>query len=952
MKNVKMILCAGLLALSQGLFAYDKVGNGIVIRLEQKDSSKPKAVKLQVVGDKIIRVEATPDAVFPKSTSLIIVPQKAKPKYTVAENDKEVTLTTQSIKAVVCKKTGEVKFTDLTGNVILKEDSEKGKTFTPYNVGETKGYSYRTVFESSDDEAFYGLGQHQANDMNYKGKSEELYQYNTKVSIPFIISTHNYGILWDSYSLCRWGNPNDYLQLQKAFKLYDKDGKAGGLTGTYIPLAITGAKKVVRTEDSLYFDHIYTRKNFPEAFPLNGSHVQYEGYIQPDRDALYRFLLYYAGYMKVYIDGKEVVSERWRTAWNPNSYKFNVDLKKGQKHHLLIDWYPDGGDSYCSLRAIAPESEEEQKKLSFWSEMTPSLDYYFIAGKNMDEVISGYRTLTGKAQVMPKWVLGFWQSREKYNTQDEIVSTLKHFRDNNLPIDNIVQDWLYWKEDQWGSCEFDPKRFPEPQKMIDSIHGMHAHYMISHWPKYYVNTEHFKEFEKNGWMYMQAVKDNIKDWVGPGYVGSFYDAYSAGARKLFWNQMNEHLFKYGVDAWWMDASEPNIRDCTPMPYRKALCGPTALGPSDQYFNAYSLPNAMAIYDGQRSVKPNQRVFLLTRSGFAGEQRYSTATWSGDIGTRWEDMAAQITAGVNFSMSGVPFWSMDIGGFSVEKRYEEAQKFFEKTGLENNDLNEWRELNARWHQFGAFVPMYRTHGQFPFREIWNLSPEGTSCYNVIKEYTKLRYNLMPYLYSMAGWVHFKDYTIMRGLAMDFQDKNVYDIADQYMFGPSFMVCPVLEYKARSREVYFPSGTGWYNFYTGKYVYGGGKQTVDAPYEQIPLFVPEGAIIPFGPDLQYSDEKKPENITLYVYAGKDGSFQLYEDENVNYNYEKGKYSTIDFIYNNEKKSLTIADRKGSFDGMLQSRTFNIILVDKDNAKPFNLNEKGIEVKYSGKKVVIRL
>ena len=322
----------------------------------------------------------------------------------------------------------------------------------------------------------------------------------------------------------------------------------------------------------------------------------------------------------------------------------------------------------------------------------------------MDEVISGYRTLTGKSQIMPKWAMGYWQSRERYKTQEEILDALKEFRKRQIPIDNIVLDWSYWPENAWGSHEFDKARFPDPKGMVDSIHALNAKMMISVWPKFYMTTEHYKEFDEKSWMYQQAVKDSIRDWIGPGYIGSFYDAYAEGARKLFWKQMEDHLYPLGIDAWWMDASEPNVRDCTDLAYRKALCGPTALGPSDQYFNAYALMNAEAIYDGQRAADNDKRVFLLTRSGFAGLQRYSTATWSGDIATRWEDMKAQISAGLNFAVSGIPYWTMDIGGFCVEKRYEDGQKEFNKTGKENADYKEWRELNTRWYQFVGSLPV--------------------------------------------------------------------------------------------------------------------------------------------------------------------------------------------------------------------------------------------------------
>jgi alpha-D-xyloside xylohydrolase len=446
-------------------------------------------------------------------------------------------------------------------------------------------------------------------------------------------------------------------------------------------------------------------------------------------------------------------------------------------------------------------------------------------------------------------------------------------------------------------------------------------------------------------------------------VGSFYDAYDAGARKMFWRQMDENLFskyQYGIDAWWMDASEPNVRDCTPMWYRKALSGPTALGTATEYFNAYSIVNADAIYHGQRSVRPNQRVFLLTRSGFAGEQRYSTATWSGDIGTRWEDMRAQMTAGLNYCMSGLPFWGMDQGGFCVESRYVAAQQLYDRTKVENEDLKEWRELQARWSQFGTFIPLFRVHGQWPTREIWNIAPEDHPAYRSFVFYDKLRYRLMPYLYSMAGWVHLKDYTMMRGLIMDFNgDREVLNIKDQWMFGPALMACPVGFYKARTRSVYFPKQSGWYNLYTGEKVIekAAGAENrrlmVDAPYERMPVFVREGSIIPFGPEIQYCDEKPAELINLYVYAGADGSFQLYEDEGTNYNYEKGKYTTIDITYDDASRTIAFGARKGQFPGMLKTRRFNIVLVAPGSAKPLDLDyPEGKMVSYNGKAITVQL
>lgn len=926
---------------------YQKTSDGIIISLKQTSPNDVRSIRLQVVTDDIIRVTASPLKKISDDKSLITSYTETKTSgWDVIQKGDSIILQTATTKAITSIKTGEIIFTDTKGNVILQEQRGGGKTFEPIEVEGSKGFTFRQIFESPADEAFYGLGQHQSDEFNWKGRNEELFQYNTKVSVPFVISNKNYGILWDNYSLSRFGDPRPYANLDEICTVFDKNGEKGGLTAIYMVNKDPKNIFVERQEANVDYENIQTIKNFPKDFPFNNAAISWEGQIQPKESGLFRFNLYYAGYTKVYLDDSLVVKERWRTAWNPNSFKFSAKLDKNKRHKLRIEWQPDGGVSYLGLKALSPVPDSEQQKLSLWSEMGKQLDYYFIHGNSADEVIKGYRTITGKAPIMPKWAMGFWQSRERYKTQDEIIGALKEFRRRQIPIDNIVLDWNYWPENAWGSHEFDKNRFPNPKGMVDSIHAMDARIMISVWPKFYATTEHFKEFEDKGWMYMQAVKDSIKDWVGPGYVGSFYDAYSADARKLFWKQMKDHLYTLGIDAWWMDASEPNVRDCTDLPYRKALCGPTALGSSTEFFNAYALMNAEAIYNGQREENNNKRVFLLTRSGFAGLQRYSTATWSGDIATRWEDMKAQIPAGINFSMSGIPYWTMDNGGFCVEKRYENAPEG-------SADRDEWRELNARWHQFGVFVPLFRTHGQFPYRELWNIAPETHPAYKTMLYYTQLRYRLMPYIYSLAGKSYFDDYTIMRGLIMDFgTDKNVVNIGDQYMFGNALMVCPVYEYKARSREVYFPANTGWYNLQNGKFVAGGQKLTVAAPYDQMPVYVAAGSIIPMGKVIQNTTQAQ-NDLTIYVYAGKNGKFTLYEDENVNYNYENGKFSKIEFTYNDAKKSLSIAKCEGSFTGMEKQRKFRIVYINSNNQQGIDdKTEKAVEVTYTGESKLIQL
>ena len=887
-------------------------------------------VRVEVVTDDIIHVEAVPKgAKFSTKESLTVVPQEYKASYEVNATADAVVIRTASLQVTVMKADGRVLYADAQGNPLTEEIARE---FTPIEVDGDKAWTVRQTFTSPDDEAFYGLGQHQADEWNYKGKNEELYQYNTKISVPFIVSSRNYGILWDSYSFLRWGDPRDYLHLGEVFTLYDKNGAEGALTGTYVPLVRRPDGPdwpqhniLVRRETAINQEYLITpecqKVDGAPDFIFAGSNVTFEGEIEPKESGTYRFLLYYAGYTKVYIDGELVVPEIWRTAWNPNSHKFAVDLEEGRRVPIRIEWQPDGGTSYCGLRVLSPVDEKVQGQMSWWGEMQREIDYYFVKGDNIDKVISGYRTLTGKARIMPKWAMGYWQSRERYSNQFELVQTLREFRERGIPVDNIVQDWQYWDDDAWGSHEFNKDRYPRPKEMVDSVHAMGGRFMISVWPKFYTGTEHFKEFDSKGWMYRVPVDQKVIDWLG--YEQSFYDAYAEGARKLFWKQMYDHLYPIGVDAWWMDASEPNIHDCTDMDFRKAMQGPTALGSSTEYFNAYALMNAEAIYDGQRSVDNDTRVFLLTRNGFAGLQRYSTASWSGDIGTRWEDMKTQITAGLNYSLSGIPFWGQDIGGFSVENRYANAQRLYDRTGQENDDLREWRELNARWHQWGVFCPLYRAHGQYPWREPWNIAPEGHPAYETIVAQDRLRYRLMPYIYTLDARVWFDDYTIMRGLVMDFTDDPVArGIDDEFMFGDAFLVCPVYEYQARTREVYLPEG-GWYDFNNGRYCEGGDSFIANAPYDHIPVYVRAGSIVPMGPDIEYTSQEQDGSLMVYIYGGKDGAFTLYEDDGLTYAYEKGSYSNILLKWDDATRTLTIGAREGSFEGMKKSRRINAAL-----------------------------
>jgi len=877
-------------------------------------------VRLQPVTPEIVRVSVSPDGRFRERKSLVVLPQPACAEYTVHKAEDAVSLETPALKVTVQKADGTIHFFKADGTPLALGGQA---AFQPREVEGKQGWSTTVRFDSPSDEAFYGLGQHQAGEFNHKGRREELYQYNTKISVPVVVSNKGYGLLFDAYSLSRWGTDQPYRQLGEVFDLE--------LTGTYRPRA---GEVLVQREDSLFYENEWAIRNLPD-LPLLGATVSYDGSITARETGDYHFIQYYAGFQRTVIGGEEVMSRRWRPAWNPNSYKFTVHLEKGVPTPLHIDWDPDGDVSYIGLRVAALESPEQESRLTFWSEFEPMADFYFMAGNSYDGVIRDYRRLTGKAPVMPKWALGFWQSRERYSSQEQLVETLQEMRRRHIPVDNIVQDWQYWEDDQWGSHAFDPARYPNPEAMLDSVHALHGRLMISVWPKFYTNTAHYQELKQAGYAYIHAEEDSLVDWLG--HRQSFYDAYAPGGRKLFWQQMDQSLYtKLGrkMDAWWMDASEPNLRDCLPLDYMKWLLTPNALGSSTEYLNAYALVNAQAIYEGQRGVDPDKRVFLLTRNGFAGLQRYSTASWSGDIGTSWTDMRMQMAAGLNYSMSGIPFWGMDIGGFSVMSQFYSARH-----------ADEWQELQTRWHQFGTFVPLFRTHGQWPARELWNLAPEGSPAYESILWYMQLRYRLMPYLYSLTGAVHFEDYTLMRGLPMDYPaDPEVRDLSDQWMLGPALMCCPVYEYQARSRCVYFPEGR-WYDFYTGESIEGGRRLCVAAPYERIPLYVRAGSLLPLGPDMEWSDQKPADPLTLLIYPGADVHFTLYEDDGLSYGYEKGQYATIGLHWDDARQTLRIDERQGTFPGMLQERVFDICL--KDPARPASR-----QVRYDGKSLTVKL
>ena len=933
---------------------YQRTENGIVVT----PAGRPQAaVRLQVYGDQIIRVTETPTKVLDLPPSLMVL---AKPTmaFTVSDGPGMVTLKTAKASADVDLQSGRVSFHDAAGRVVLAESG--APAFAPASAEGVPFLAVRQQFNRGTDEGFYGLGQHQNRQMNYNGEDVELAQHNMDVAIPFVVSTRNYGLLWDNNSITRFGNPAPYPYAGGVGDGLSVNG-GRGWNATY---RANGKIIAERQEQVINLQYLENLKDWPAGTrtadnmsTVPGLHVTWTGTITPASGGLHRFRLYSSSYAKLFVDGKEVLN-KWRQNWNAWYHNFDVELAAGQPHKVRVEWEPNSG--YIALQHADPRPEADRHSLTLSSEFGRAVDYYFVSGSNMDEVIGGYRWLTGKAPILPKWAYGFWQSRQpitpkgNFATQKDLLGVVLEYRKRGLPLDNIVQDWFYWPEDQWGCQCVDAKRYPDPKAMVDQFHENNVHAMISVWAKYYKGIPNYQAMDAIGGIYRRMdtprpdepkdpnyIKAMYLDWVGPGYLNAFYDPYNPKARDLFWNQVRG-LENQGWDAWWLDSDEPDFHSNISKEETAYRMGPTALGPGAAFFNTFPLVHVDGVYRNQVADKPDVRPFILTRSAFGGIQRDSAAVWSGDVPSRWENLRDQISAGVNFSMSGVPSWSHDIGGFAHEDRY---------TDPKGKDLDEWRELNTRWFQFGAFSPLFRSHGEYPFREIYNLSPEGSPTYRSMEWYDKLRYRLMPYIYTLGADTYFRDGTIMRGLVMDFAaDKRVWGIDDEYLFGPALLVAPVTDYKARERKVYLPAGASWYDFYTGALTRGGQTITAAAPYERMPLFVRAGAIVPTGPAIQFTGNNTHSPLTVNVYTGADGRFSLYEDDGVSRQYLNGKHSRIPFIWNERTKTLTIGAREGSYSGMAGKRVIKVRLISP--GRPLNLDASDKTVVYSGARLTMTM
>ncbi|MGB8457892.1 MAG: glycoside hydrolase family 31 protein [Candidatus Acidiferrum sp.] len=558
------------------------------------------------------------------------------------------------------------------------------------------------------------------------------------------------------------------------------------------------------------------------------------------------------------------------------------------------------------------------------SEVSDSIDYYFLYGPDFDHIIAAYRELTGSVPLFGKWAYGYWQCKNRYDSQQELLAIAQKYRELHIPLDNIVQDWFWWNI--MGDPVFN-KNYPDPRGMVDALHNDHVHLMISVWPYFRPGSPVYDDMDKRGFFIAKTIAPSFHP-VGQ----ALYDAFNPDARKYYWNLMDNALFKIGVDAWWLDTTEPETegRETNLLVSNKVDGGKNGA----RYANEFPLYTTSAVYDGQREASDKKRVFILSRSAYAGEQRNAAAVWSGDIDPNWETFRRQIPAGLNYSLSGLPYWTTDIGGFVSA----------------NPDDPAYRELYVRWFEFGAFSPIFRAHGTRTTNqnEVWSYGPEAQK---ILVAYDKLRYRLMPYIYSLAWKTSSEGYTIMRPLVMDFrEDVRAQNVGDQFLFGPAILVNPVTEPGATTRRLYLPNAQ-WYDFWTGTSIQGGRSLNAPTTIDRMPLYVRAGSILPLGPDVEYATQKSADPIELRVYRGANGTFTLYEDENDTYDYEKGLYATIPFAWDDSTQSLTIGDRTGSFPGMLEKRTFRIVFVTENHGAGGGLAETADKtVEYAGKTISV--
>jgi alpha-D-xyloside xylohydrolase len=823
------------------------------------------------LSDKAIRVQWEKDN-MKEDREFVLINKLPVPAFKFSEEGAILKLSTNTITVWFDRQTSAIDYSDNTGKVFLSERAGS-RRLTSNKIEGQPCFIAEQSFNSPSNEYLFGLGQFQDGHYNIRNVTRKLIQVNSQIAIPFLYSSRGYGLLWHQYGLTEFNPADNVVALKK------KDTTSGG-AGAVEVTTTSGTQRVSR-QQALYTGKINIPKDGSYSMMLDLGNMES------------RHLLV--------IDDKPCIDQS--NLWLPPAASAIINLKAGD--HTVQVVCKSTNIPKLSWKPIGNET-------TFRSPNAKSLDYVVFYGKNADEVIASYRNLSGNVPLLPLWAYGFWQCRERYTSGKHLVQTVEEFRRRNLPLDVIVQDWQYWGKHGWGVPQFDTTNYPNPEQFIKQLHDLNAQFSISVWENLDKKSEVAKEYL-------------AKDLYIPN--SPWIDIYKPETQKTHWDVLDKNLFSLGVDSWWMDATEPE---------NDALAGKqTYFGLGDFYRLTYPLFVSKAIYEGQRSTNDQKRVAILTRSAFAGQQRYGTINWSGDIGYDWDAFKRQIVAGLNYNITGMPYWTTDIGGFFRSGRGQYTDP-------------KYHDLLTRWFQWGAFNPIFRIHGYQTETEPWKY---GDTVMNDMRSTMNLRYRLLPYIYSEAWQVSKSGSTIMRPLVMDFRsDATAISQSYQYMFGKSFLVAPITELGVTEWNVYLPKSTAWYDFWTGKHFTGGQTIKTSAPQERIPLFVKAGSIVPLGKFLQYTSEKPMDTLEIRIYSGADGQFNLYNDEGNNYNYEKGKYAVILFKWKEQQQSLIIDKQQGNYAGALKRRVLNIVWVNESNGTGIETSSQAKTIIYTGEKIAV--
>ena len=808
-------------------------------------------------------------------SELVFTSGALTPAFQVSDSPSKLEIKAPKLTVLLDKQTGKLSYADNAGKVFLSEKAGARK-LTPDSIQGEPCFAVEQSFESPADEYIFGLGQFQDGQYNLKNVARKLTQVNTQIAIPFIYSSKGYGLLWHQYGLTDFNPADNFISLEKQQQSATGNNQMAEVTTT------SGTQKVSQ-DQSLYQGKFNVAKDGEYSIFLDLGDMGNRQY--------------------VVIDGKPCIDQS--NMWLPPTAAMLVNLKAGE--HQVQVLCKSNNTPKLAWRL-------SDNSTTFRSPVAKALDYVVFYGPAADNVIASYRNLSGNVPMFPQWAYGFWQCRERYSSGTHLVETIKEFRKRNLPVDVIVQDWQYWGKYGWGVPKFDETHYPNPAGFIKELHDLNAHFSVSVWENLSKDSEIGKGYVAKNLFIPNSV------WV---------DVLNPLGRETHWNALNENLFSQGVDSWWMDATEPEndgLKD------KK-----TFLGLGDFYRLTYPLFVSQAVYEGQRKTTSDKRVCILIRSAFLGQQKYGIINWSGDIGGTWDTYKRQIVAGLNYTITGLPYWTTDIGGFFRPGRSQYTDE-------------KYQELLTRWYQWGTMSPIFRIHGYQTETEPWKY---GQKVEDNMRKMLNLRYRLMPYIYSEAWQVTKNASTMMRPMVMDFNgDTAAVKSQYQYMFGKSLLTAPITEPNVTQWDVYLPKSAGWYDFWTGKRFNGGQTVKTDAPLDKIPLFVKAGSIIPMGKIIQYAGEKSADTLEIRVYKGADAKFDLYEDEGDNYNYEKGNYSIISFRWDEKRQTLTIGDKQGNYQGDLKKRIFNIVLVAENKGFGTNTSSTDKKILYVGSQVKMKL